>query len=142
RVATPENEDILLNVAEHGTASHLERLVQKYRRAERMIDAERAQRRHTRRSLYYYYDADGSLVIQARLPAEVGAVVRKAIEAAMAALEEEKEGGAAQSVVAERGASAETPAAVDRVSPAPRALPQVPAAVGNGAGVSAETPSP
>ncbi|HEX6997678.1 MAG TPA: DUF222 domain-containing protein [Gammaproteobacteria bacterium] len=173
RVATPENEDILLNVAEHGTASHLGRLVQKYRRAERMIDAERAQRRHTRRSLYYYYDADGSLVIQARLPAEVGAVVRKAIEAAMAALEEEKEGGAAQSVVAERGASAETspggpepfassasaetlpggpelepgasaetPAAVDRVSPAPRALPQVPAAVGNGAGVSAETPSP
>ncbi|HEY8519282.1 MAG TPA: DUF222 domain-containing protein [Gammaproteobacteria bacterium] len=105
RVATPENEDILLNVAEHGTASHLERLVQKYRRAERMIDAERAQRRHTRRSLYYYYDDDGSLVIQARLPPEVGAVVKKAIEAA---LEEAKGDDQAPTIATERNASAET----------------------------------
>jgi hypothetical protein len=35
RVATPETEDYLLMIAQHGTASHLERLVQSYRRVQR-----------------------------------------------------------------------------------------------------------
>ena len=35
RAATPENEDMLLNVAKHGTAHHVEKLVSKYRSAKR-----------------------------------------------------------------------------------------------------------
>jgi hypothetical protein len=39
-----------------------------------------------RHGLDYHYDDDGALVLSARLPPEVGAVVRQAIEAAMKAL--------------------------------------------------------
>jgi hypothetical protein len=34
RVATPANEDFLLTIARHGTASHVEQVVNKYRGAE------------------------------------------------------------------------------------------------------------
>jgi hypothetical protein len=40
RVATPDNEAILLNIAEHGTASHVERTVRQFRRFERIEAAE------------------------------------------------------------------------------------------------------
>ena len=40
RVATPETEDVLLNVAVYGTASHVERLVRKFRRVERAVGAQ------------------------------------------------------------------------------------------------------
>ncbi len=36
RVATSENEDLLLNIAHHGTASHVERFVREYRRIEKL----------------------------------------------------------------------------------------------------------
>ena len=36
RVATQQNEDVLLNVALHGTASHVEKQVQLYRRVRRI----------------------------------------------------------------------------------------------------------
>jgi hypothetical protein len=39
RIATPENEDTLLNVALYGTAAHVQRLVRSYRRAERLETA-------------------------------------------------------------------------------------------------------
>jgi hypothetical protein len=39
--------------------------------------------RHAVRELNYYHDEDGSLVIRARLPAEEGAVVLQALNAAM-----------------------------------------------------------
>lgn len=38
RSATPENEQMLLQVALHGTAQHVEQLVRKYRRAESLAD--------------------------------------------------------------------------------------------------------
>ena len=40
---------------------------------------------HTARELNYYYYDDSSLVIRARLPAEEGAVVLQALDAAMEA---------------------------------------------------------
>jgi hypothetical protein len=87
RIATPENEAALLNVAEHGTAAHMDKLVRKYCRVERLADAKRANDRHFHRYLRFTYDDDDSLLIYARLPPEVGAVVRKAIEAAVVAME-------------------------------------------------------
>ena len=36
RVATPENEDLLLNIAHHGAAHHVERFVSQYRRVEKL----------------------------------------------------------------------------------------------------------
>ena len=38
RIATNENEDFLLMIARHGTASHMEELVSKYRRVKRLED--------------------------------------------------------------------------------------------------------
>ena len=37
RVATVDNEDYLLMIAQHGTAYHMETLVRKYRRVMRLI---------------------------------------------------------------------------------------------------------
>ena len=89
RIAAPENEAELLNIAESGTAAHVERVVAKYRRVERIEDARRAHGLHRHRSVRFFHDEDGSLVIHAKLPPEVGAVVKKAIEVALAVLEEE-----------------------------------------------------
>jgi hypothetical protein len=84
RAATPENEAILLNIAIHGTASHVERTVRYYRRVERIEDAAQAAATHRDRFVDFRYDDDEHVVIQGRLPVEVGELVRKAIERAMA----------------------------------------------------------
>ena len=39
RVATPENEAELLNIARHGTAAHMERLVRAYRRCRKQVES-------------------------------------------------------------------------------------------------------
>jgi len=80
RVATVDNEDYLLQIAKHGTAFHMESLVQKYRRATRLQEADDARKQHTERALHVYYEPDGSMVFQVRLPAEKGAMVLKAID--------------------------------------------------------------
>lgn len=81
RVATPENEDFLLTIAQYGTASHVEKAVAKYRSVQSK-DADEAEREQQReRKLAYYQDDDGMWVIHAKLPAEAGALVIKAIEA-------------------------------------------------------------
>jgi hypothetical protein len=83
RVATMANESVLLRVARSGTASQLERAVRGYRRAQLGEEAKRADRQHARRELRCWYDDDGSLVIRGRLPPEQGALVLKALEAAV-----------------------------------------------------------
>jgi len=83
RVADPENEKDLLDLARYATAAQVEKLVRGYRSVTRYEERERAERQHTARELNYYYDDDGSLVIRARLPAEEGAVVLQALNAAM-----------------------------------------------------------
>ena len=83
RVATPDNEDYLLMIAEHGTAHHVETLVRGYRRAKRLNDPELANAQHDSRSFEYHWDDDGSLVFKGRLPAEVGAMLMQALSKAV-----------------------------------------------------------
>ena len=83
RIADQDNEDYLLMIARHGTAYHVEKLVSKFRRATREQDTEQANQQYADRQLSYYYDDSGALVINARLPAEQGALVVKALELAM-----------------------------------------------------------
>ena len=83
RIADESNEDYLLMIAKHGTAYHVEKLVSKYRRAERLQDAELAEEQRDNRKLDYYYDSDGCLVMKGRFPAEQGALIIKALEMAM-----------------------------------------------------------
>jgi hypothetical protein len=86
RVATPANQTVLLRLARSGTASQLERAVRGYRRAQLGEEAKRAERQHAHRELRCWYDDDGSLVIRGRLPPEQGALVLKALEAAVDSL--------------------------------------------------------
>jgi len=84
RVACAATEDTLLMIGLHGTAHHVETLVRGYRRAQEAEELSREARQHLNRSVTYGYDADGSWMLRARLPAVVGAMLVKAIEAAMA----------------------------------------------------------
>jgi hypothetical protein len=87
RIADRANEAKLLELAFHATAAQVEKLVRAYRwvdgRAGRLAEREQAMARHAARELNYNHDDDGRLVIRARLPAEEGAVVLQAINAAM-----------------------------------------------------------
>jgi hypothetical protein len=83
RIADAENEDYLLMIARHGTAHHVEKLVAQVRKAKRLEEAELSDEQYRQRELTHYYDHDGCLVIRARMPAEQGALVVRALEMAM-----------------------------------------------------------
>ena len=57
-------------LALHRTAHQVEKLVRHYRRAQEAAELTREAQQFADRRATYYYDDDGSLVIQARLPAE------------------------------------------------------------------------
>ena len=61
----------------------MEKLVQKYRRARRLQDAEAVNVQIRGRYLDYHYDEDGCLVVNARVPADQGTLIIKALEKAM-----------------------------------------------------------
>jgi hypothetical protein len=91
RVATPANESVLVHVARHGTAAHVEKLVRKYHWTRRRDAAALAQQQHEHRNVSCFFDMDGEFILHARLPREVGAVVRKALEVAVEAVRESKD---------------------------------------------------
>ena len=82
RVADTATEEYFLNVALHGTAHQVEKLVRVFRRAKESQELSREAQQQANRSLSWFHDEDGSLVIKARLPAEAGAVFLRALEAA------------------------------------------------------------
>ena len=83
RVGTPENEDLLLNIATHGATHHVERFVSQYRRVEKLQEPGAAQELHEQRDLTWRFDQDGCLILKAKLPAEQGELVVNALERAM-----------------------------------------------------------
>jgi len=80
RVASPETENILLTIAPHGSAHHVETVVRHFRRAKEAQELTREQEQQANRALSYHFDDDGSLILKARLPAEAGAVFMRALE--------------------------------------------------------------
>ena len=105
RIADGVNEAELLELAHHATAAQVEKLVRAYRRVGRLAEREQAMACHAARELNYYHDDDGSLVIRARLPAEEGAVVLQALNAAMDAQSAEVRDDMAEDVTAETSES-------------------------------------
>ena len=83
RVANEDNEDFLMMIARHGSAHHVESMVAKYRRAVRLQDTELANKQYAERSAHYYFDDDGTFVMNARFPAEQGALILKALDLAI-----------------------------------------------------------
>jgi hypothetical protein len=89
RVATARNEDVLLNVALHGTAAHVETQVRLYRKVKRIEALEQENGRHLKRELNLYQDDDGFWVLRGRFTPEQGALISKALDAAKDQLFEE-----------------------------------------------------
>ncbi len=96
RVATPANEEVLLNIALHGTAWHVEQAVSAWRRELRLQALQRDNRRHDNRELRWHWDDEGCLVVQARLTPEQGALFQQAIAASMQQLFDEQKGASAE----------------------------------------------
>ena len=134
RIATVENEDYLLNIAEYGTAQHVEILVKAFRTVSRIADTpedfnaveideckksvlgetkhELRQQQHQQenRSVSCYQDDDGMWIIKAKLPAEEGALVAKALQALGDSLADAKKSEVDNEVaeIKEKDVSAET----------------------------------
>jgi Domain of unknown function (DUF222)/HNH endonuclease len=83
RVACAGTEEYLLSIALHGTADHVEATVRHFRRCLEAEELSREAQQQKNRSVHYHWDDDGSLVLKARLPAETGALVLKALDAAL-----------------------------------------------------------
>ena len=115
RVATRKNEDYLLMIANHGTASHVERLVSNYRKVKRREALELDNRRHVARELSWFQDHDGMWVFKGRFSPEQGALIAKALEGAMDEMFEERRNEP-------DGVSAEAPPGVDFCDAGPEGI--------------------
>ncbi len=90
RVASPENESDLLELAEGCTTAQIEKMIRAYRMGSREDEVAAERRRHRKRTLSVFPDEDGMYLVRGRLTAEVGALLMRAVEAASDALYREK----------------------------------------------------
>ncbi|HEU4980940.1 MAG TPA: DUF222 domain-containing protein [Solirubrobacterales bacterium] len=111
RIAEPDTEEDLIELARHATASQIERVVRGLRR----VTTEEAEEQGAARYLVTWWEDDGSLSIRAQLPPEEGSAFLQGLEAAHDRLREsgaEDASGAPGSGSAEpypEGGSAEPP---------------------------------
>lgn len=101
RVATPANEQALVDVALAGTASQVERVTRAWRRVDAARAAREDEARALSRQLSTWVDDDGMVVVRGRLTPEVGAVLQRALEAAADQLYQNGRGVAAGPTLAE-----------------------------------------
>ena len=93
RVASPATEARLLAVALCATAAQVERLVRAWRRVDRDAQPDAEQVLLASRALSMQVDEDGMVVLRGRLPPEVGAVLLRAVEAALQQVPASADGG-------------------------------------------------
>lgn len=86
RVATPDNEPDLLELARGCTTAQLERMVRGWKQGSRHGEVELERVRHQRRTFSVFPGDDGMYVVKGRLTPEVGALLMRAVEAAGDAL--------------------------------------------------------
>ena len=104
RVASPATEARLLAVALCATAAQVERLVRAWRRADRDAQPDTEQVLLASRALTMQVDEDGMVVLRGRLPPEVGALLLRAVEAALEQVPASADGG--EPTIAQRRADA------------------------------------
>jgi len=120
RVATDELEPALLEIARYSTAAQLERTLRAYRGVvERELSP--VDRAHGDAYLRCEYDEDGSLLIRGRLPAEDGALVLAALDAARDSLRGQDVAGAPPNGY--RAASAEAETSSEPIGPVAEGAP-------------------
>ena len=103
-VASPATEARLLAVALCATAAQVERLVRAWRRADRDAQPDAEQVLLASRALTMQVDEDGMVVLRGRLPPEVGALLLRAVEAALEQVPASADGG--EPTIAQRRADA------------------------------------
>ena len=86
RVATPEQEGELLKFARASSAAKLERTLRMWKKLSRDEELTAEQARRRSRTFSVFVDGDGMYVVKGRLEPEVGAVLKRAVEAASDAL--------------------------------------------------------
>jgi hypothetical protein len=107
RVATTSSEDGLIELAGALTASQLERALRVFRR----ITADDAREAHRLEFVAYHFEEDGSLYLRARLAAEDGTLLVKALDAARESIvERQREERAAAVADGDASAGSATPA--------------------------------
>jgi Domain of unknown function (DUF222)/HNH endonuclease len=107
RIATPESEADLCELATHATAAQLERIV----RATRRVTAQEAEEVHRLSYLRSSWDPeDGALYVEGKLPPEEGALFLQALEGSRDALHEERRADADSEKSVSGNGSAEPPA--------------------------------
>ena len=104
RVASPATEAPLLAVALCATAAQVERLVRAWRQVDRDAQPDAAQVLLASRTLSMQVDEGGMVVLRGRLPPEVGAVLLRAVEAALEQAPASADGG--EPTIAQRRADA------------------------------------
>ena len=102
RVADPDTEPALVELAGHTTASQLARVVRGWRRSDD-VDAGRVAEK---RSFQWHWDVDGMLVLQVRMDAEAGAALLANVES-RAERDARRERAAAKKVAAARPGAAD-----------------------------------
>ncbi len=80
RVATPNNEPVLLNTARYGTANDVELQVRHYRKNKRLENLKQDNIRFAQRKLTVFQDDDNTWVVRGRLTEEQGELLSKALE--------------------------------------------------------------
>jgi hypothetical protein len=80
RIATPDNEGLLLGYCAHASAAQIETVVRLFRRVDRLDDPEAILNQRRKRGLRWHFEDDGMLVLSGRFPPEEGALILKAIE--------------------------------------------------------------
>lgn len=83
RVATPKTEKDLVQVAERGTASHIDRIVSGYRQVKRNMDPDRGRAQLRRRGVWFETNDDGTVTITIRGGPDSIELVKQAITAAI-----------------------------------------------------------
>ncbi|MBW3536091.1 MAG: 13E12 repeat family protein, partial [Gemmatimonadetes bacterium] len=86
RVAEPETEGDLVELAQGCTTAQLERMLRTLRKGSHEDEAERERERHLSRTFSVFPDDDGMYVVKGRLMPEVAAVLMRAVDAAGDAL--------------------------------------------------------
>jgi hypothetical protein len=102
RVATPENEGDLLDLARGCTAAQLERVVRGFKLGSRQDEVDRERERLASRRLSVFPDEEGMYAVKGRLTPEQGVLLMRAIEAASDSLYREKSVSAETSSAAAR----------------------------------------
>ena len=89
RIATPQNEEKLLDYAIPATAAQVENHCRELRNVQRDVSTTDANRLHQQRYLSRSLHGDGSMTISVELPRESGDLVMKALEMALRELNSE-----------------------------------------------------